>query len=393
VLLVAMGWQFHFASALGRGAGATDGGERIPDEETRMAVPVAADEFKLATYNVENLFDAQHDLGKLDHTFLPTNHPDKAEYCNNLSTEFYKKQCLQTNWTNEKVRWKLGNIRKALAEQGPLPDFLAVQEIENERVAGALAKTLGYDKFLITNSPDERGIDVALLYNESKFVYVDHAEIDVSDRGLKTRNILRAHFRPRGGVGGLTLGLFVNHWPSQSKGPRVRETVAKRLAAEIDRQTDRIGADKYFVVVAGDLNTTQYDYPHAVVNVMTSPFWGNGLVDAQDVAEMRGNPMRYKMPPMSYFFAKNGTWDRFDRILLSRNFLVRGSGIEFVPHSYRIVGTAVNTRPYTYNDRAEDFYLRTQRVPLRFDTNAGTAESLGFSDHFPVVTKFRLGSR
>jgi len=125
-------------------------------------------------YNVLNLFDAEHDEGKDDWTFLPKGFPGKAEYCKTVSNPKYREECEKSDWTPKHVELKLKQIKKAIfANRTKLPAMLGLCEVENENVVSQLGQVLGYKGLAMADSPDARGIDVGLLYNESddlKFV-------------------------------------------------------------------------------------------------------------------------------------------------------------------------------------------------------------------------------
>jgi len=108
--------------------------------------------------NCENLFDCRHDSLKQDMEFTP----DGAR-----------------KWTQRKYWNKIDNIVKTLMAAGEhggewtMPDMVALCEIENDSVARDLVRrsmlrTLGYE-YAITDSPDVRGIDVALLWHPGSF--------------------------------------------------------------------------------------------------------------------------------------------------------------------------------------------------------------------------------
>jgi len=110
-------------------------------------------------YNVENLFDAKHDPQKNDWAFVPINHPQKKEGCDESTNEFFRKICLKTDWNNEKVKIKIDQIAKVINRSFPGrgPDLIGLVEIENENILKTLAKKIGY-KYIIYPSPDKRGI-------------------------------------------------------------------------------------------------------------------------------------------------------------------------------------------------------------------------------------------
>ena len=137
---------------------------------------VLASQIELMTYNVENLFDTFHDEGKNDFYFLPKDSQAFKDYCSkeDPNDSYQKRTCKRpVDWTLEKYQLKLSKIkevfdfRKQNSESNAYPDIVALVEVENARVVGDLAKLMGYDKFIVTEGNDSRGIDVALMWRES----------------------------------------------------------------------------------------------------------------------------------------------------------------------------------------------------------------------------------
>lgn len=347
------------------------------------------DEIKVGTYNVLNLFDTEHDEGKQDYSFLPINHPKKKAGCETIKNEFYKKFCFKTDWTPERLKLKLQQIKFALSEQGPLPDVLGVMEIENENVLKMLAQTLGYQKYLITNSDDKRGIDVALLWNPDRLDYIEHGEVDLKDAiEFDSRNILRVHFHPKSAPANAIFAVYANHWPATMAPPKNRMAAAQALAKEIDLQTKKIGKDRYYVLALGDFNTPEQEMPNAFHHVIYSPTWENKMYDVQSEFEATNTQMKFKMPPTSYYYSGSQNWVKFDRFAVSRN-LVRGEGPGVVLPSFRLVGTSALMRNITFTDRSPDFYPLSQLIPKRYNANADKAQDAGYSDHLPVIVKIK----
>ncbi|MCB0383995.1 MAG: hypothetical protein KDD43_01280 [Bdellovibrionales bacterium] len=347
------------------------------------------DEIKIMSYNVLNLFDNVHDEGKSDWTFLPINHPLKKE-CAKMRNPWYREACEKVDWTPERIQIKLGQIKNAISYQGPLPDILAVQEIENANITGMLAKELGYKHFLVTDSPDGRGIDVALLYNDDKIEYIEHEEIDATAAlNYPVRNILLVHFRPRTGRILDVIGVYVNHWPAQMISPIKRVETARVLARAIDQQTTKVGKDNYKVIALGDFNLTQVETPNAFHHVITNPYWANAMIDIQDYSEVRRSPYRYQMPPGSYWISGIDSWRRLDRFAVSQN-LVDESGMHVIYDSFRIVGPPEMTKPKAFSNRSSDFYATSIQVPDRANPMADSPKDAGYSDHFPIVMKVKF---
>lgn len=359
---------------------------------TDFQIQADSDEIKVGTYNVLNLFDTEHDEDKQDYSFLPMAHPLKKAGCATIRNEFYRNFCFKTDWTPERLKIKLGQIKVALSEQGPLPDVLGVVEIENEKVLKMLAETLGYKKYLITDSKDKRGVDVALLWNPDKLDYIEHGEIELGDViTFDSRNILRVHFHPKSAPANAIFGVYMNHWPAMMSPAKNRMAAARKLTAEIDTQTKKIGKDRYYYVALGDFNTPDNEIPNAFHHVMYSPTWDNQMHDVQSLFEAANSSMRFKIPPTSYYYSGSQNWVKFDRIAASRN-LLHGEGPGLVIPSFRIVGTATMMRTVSFEGRSADFYPLSQLIPKRYNANATKPEEAGFSDHLPVIVKIKWTS-
>ena len=174
-----------------------------------------ADEFYIASWNVENLFDLEDD-------------PD-VEFDEDFTPESPKK------WTKERLEIKLKNLADVIGKMngGKGPDVLGLCEVENRKVVEMLVEKLAPlgRKYEIVHkdSPSDRGIDCALLYDanvfglaDSKFHFVD-AE--------KTRDIVEARLHRDGG----DLFVFVNHWPSRQQ-RRMAAAQGGRRAAQAARR-------------------------------------------------------------------------------------------------------------------------------------------------------------
>ena len=171
---------------------------------TATAVSLSAQPATVAFYNVENLFDTQDDSLKQDDEFLPYG---------------------VRGWTPSRLQTKYQRIYKVIAGIDPSwqpPALVALAEVENRNVLkGLLRHTPLHRKgyaIVHEESPDTRGIDVALLYDPAQFQYLDHEAIPVdlsplSDR--PTRDILYVRGRL---FGTDTLHCFINHWPSRYRG-------------------------------------------------------------------------------------------------------------------------------------------------------------------------------
>ena len=193
-------------------------------------------------YNVENLFDTKNDRHTDDDDFTPN-----GEY----------------EWDEERYSKKLKQISEAinLIEEKPL--LIGLAEIENHNVLEALIKTDGMNnlnyKYIHFNSPDRRGIDVALLYASDDFEVLNSKKIPVKikgNHGFNTRDILYVEGLISNSI---KTHVFVNHWSSRREGQLESEHKRVRAATILREKIDEIQAkDKNAnIVIIGDFN----DYP------------------------------------------------------------------------------------------------------------------------------------
>lgn len=161
--------------------------------------------FRVMEYNVENLFDCRHDSLKQDTEFLPGS---------------------VRNWTYRRFQDKVNKIGKVILAAGKeqVPDLVGLCEVENDYCLKSLIRysplrEVGY-KYVMTSSPDERGIDVALLYQPVSFRLLASQKIRIPSDSLgmrPTRDVLYVSGRV---VSGDTLDVFVCHLPSRVGGQR-----------------------------------------------------------------------------------------------------------------------------------------------------------------------------
>jgi len=201
-------------------------------------------DYRIMFYNVENLFDIFDDTLKNDDEFLP----DGEKF-----------------WTYNRYLEKLANIAKVVTAIGmwEAPEIIGLCEIENYYVLEGITKfsALKVHDYQICHyeSPDDRGIDVALLYQASKFKPIKTKKVLVKfppALGKITRDILY--------VCGVTtrkdtLHVFVNHWPSRWGGMMDSEPRRMYAASVLRNEVDSIFKinPKANIIIMGDLN----DFP------------------------------------------------------------------------------------------------------------------------------------
>ena len=311
------------------------------------------EEHTIAFYNIENLFDTEDDEFTNDDDFLP--HSAKK-------------------WTEKRYSNKLRKIASVIStigdeDQEEAPTIVGLAEVENQTVILDLLEhtelePMFYD-FVHFDSSDERGIDVALLYDVRFFKVLSSEPLPVhlvSENGEVdyTRDILYVH----GLLEGHPIHLFVNHWSSRREGPE--ETEYKRMAAAerlIDKLKEINNADPNApIVVMGDFNDNPNDLS----------------VTSLEKEGLLFNPFKIIWSPHEKGSLNHDfEWNLFDQILFSYAILnQQESRLEFV--NADIFDERFITR----------FRGRFKGQPFR--TYIGKRYLGGYSDHFPVYVKFRL---
>lgn len=209
------------------------------------ATPLLAQQtFRVMEYNVENLFDCRHDSLKQDTEFLPGS---------------------VRNWTYSRFQDKLDKIGKVILAAGKeqVPDLVGLCEVENDFCLKSLTRysslrEAGY-KYVMTSSPDERGIDVALLYQPASFRLLTSQKIHIPSDSLgmrPTRDILYASGRVASGD---TLDVFVCHLPSRVGGAQKTDSYRLWVARRVRQAADSVMAKRQNprLIIMGDFN----DYP------------------------------------------------------------------------------------------------------------------------------------
>ena len=303
-----------------------------------------AQQLTLVELNCENLFDCRHDTLKQDQEWLPDG---------------------LRRWTPGRYWRKLNSIGQELlaCQEEAMPDLVALVEVENDSVLRdltrrSLLRHARYE-YLMTESPDLRGIDVALLYQPASFQPLCYDCLEVTPlSGMRpTRDILYVQGMTAGHVS--LLHVFVVHAPSRFGGERPtrahRLAVARRLLTAVDsilaQQPDAA------IVVAGDFN----DYADSPALQLLE---GHGLHNVSHQARgSHGAAGSYRY---------QGHWQHIDHVLVSRRLLTCVDEVR------------VNDAPFLLEP---DSRYGGQR-PLR--TFAGYRYQRGFSDHLPLFVRFRL---
>lgn len=346
------------------------------------ALSVQAASVQIMSYNVENLFDAKHDEGKNDWSFLPKDAPGKKEACGKENSKYRRAECYEADWTEEKVEIKLSQIVDVITkERSGTPDFLALIEVENPEVVGRLGKKLGYENLEMTTSPDFRGVDVALLYKTSEAIKKISRAEHVVPVDYPSRNILEVEFT----VGGKPLTIFVNHWPSLANPDSWRIKAAEVLA---NRTKEILAKNPAMNIIAvGDFNTIDENNPHPFKTVLYKDNLFSDLAETFAADKSVSDDVKKKMPAGTYYYPPKNQWNMLDHIFYT-SALKDGKDLELDVASFEIYLPQFALKEVKKGLGSEDEKDRKVFLaPKRFEPGEKTKDKMGFSDHFAVVVK------
>jgi len=321
--------------------------------QSKSQTKVKRGDYRIMFYNCENFFDIENDPVKRDDDFTP----DGIKH-----------------WNYKKYQEKLMHISQVIAavSAGKPADLVGLCEVENQKVLEDLTqksplKVFGY-KIIHYESPDHRGIDVALLYQPATFkpIYTTKIPVIFKEKDSRpTRDILYVK-----GIltNGDTLNVFVNHWPSRWGG--MLETEGKRmfvaalLRTKVDSIMKKNPEAKIFIM--GDLN----DFPtnRSLLESL------HALHDFDSIVPTELYNLSWYLQEVKHLFSHkfHGEQGILDQMIVSGTLLDTTSSL------------------YTSKDNAHifnaDFLLEKDKygpgkVPFR--TYIGMKYHGGYSDHLP----------
>ncbi len=316
--------------------------------------------FKIASYNLQNLFDLTH---------------DRTEYLEYIpNTRF--------GWTKAIFDIKIANIARVIKDLEA--DVVSLQEVESKKSLVCLANKL---KSFNVNYPyleiadDSRTVTVkcAVL---SKYPIIKKEEIKIKNKF--TRNILKVTLD----IEGNHLILFINHWKSKKGSESHRIDYAKALKKAIDKLKD----DEDFVLI-GDFNSNYNEYKTFVnnkklndtdnitgINHVLKTINGSNIVNEKILTMQPGNEYLYNLwlevnmkRRWSYNFFGNKSSP--DNIILSKG-LYNDKGISYIDNSF---------------DKFDPDYLFNRNAIYRWQRakkGKGRHIGAGYSDHLPIFAIF-----
>lgn len=309
----------------------------------------------VAFYNVENLFDTENDSLIFDDDRTP-----KGRY----------------HWTQERYTQKIEHIAQVLSQLGrevtqTAPDIIGLCEVENRKVLEDVVRhphlqDKGYG-IVHFDSPDERGIDVALLYKTSAYIptsFNSHRLLVFNDLG--EREYTRDQLVVGGVMDGETLHFIVNHWPSRRGGASRSEPYRIRAALLNKRIIDSLQRlnQEAKIISMGDFNDDPRD---ASLKVILKTQGDPKQLDSVSLY----NPMEALYKKGVGSLAYRDQWNLFDQFFMTPALVGEGK------QEFSFWKAAVYVPSFVKTSKG-----RYKGYPLR--TYTGTQYVGGYSDHFPV---------
>jgi len=313
---------------------------------------------RIIFWNLENYFDTRDDPSTADDVFTPFG---------------------EMHWSRKKFNAKRNAIAKyiLLLSGDNMPVAVGFAEVENRYVIEQLLRetplsAMGYG-VIHRDSPDRRGIDVAMIYRRERYTPLSANFIEVkADSLLRTRLILYS----KGVLDGLdTLHLFINHWPSKFGGESSTQGYRRAAAEALGRVTDSIFSKNRAanIVVTGDFNEEPEASSAATIKYLTNLSPSAGMkYFSEEKWPLPPKPGRKTKIQGSIKYL--GVWELIDHFLVSPNLLNVSEPIYCPEGAMEILA-----HPYLL----EEDYKFTGRKPRR--TFVGPRYNGGVSDHLPIM--------
>lgn len=308
----------------------------------------------IAFYNVENLFDTLDDPLTSDDDRTPMG---------------------KDKWTNDIYQKKLKNIAKVIADigsdlTGSSPSIIGLCEIENRGVLEDLINTKSLKKenydIIHYDSPDERGVDVAMLFKKNRFKPSSSKTYPLFlKRKDQSIDYTRDHLLVSGYLDNEQIHFIINHWPSRSGG-QMKSEPNRILAGKLNKKIiDSILSSnpKANIINMGDFNDNPKD--KSIKPILNSVYKKSKMKNNQLY-----NPMEELFQKGYGSYKYRGKWDMIDQFFLSKNLVENKKGLFFLK-------AAVFNKKYLINPQG-----KYEGYP--FKSFAGGKFLNGYSDHFPI---------
>ena len=323
----------------------------------------AQKELRVLEYNVENLFDTIPEDGREDKAFLPLG---------------------EKRWNNYRYWRKIGGLCKVIAGVGGLtpPELIALCEVENGDILNDLTQKTALKrwkyKYIITHSPDRRGIDVALLYQPNSFKVISKKSERIPyniNKEFPTRDILHVTGEV---LTGDTLDLFVCHFPSRAGGKSQTEEYRCRVAQVLLQKVDSILNIRCrpATLILGDFNDEYTD--RSIAEVLQAQC-------SKTIQEIDDNKLYLLSSNKSLKNGIKGTykynrfWSQLDHVIVNGQLLRIDNCIQTSWQDCQIVDFPFLLKEDVYHGGFKPW-----------STYLGNYYNGGISDHLPLLIQLKL---
>ncbi len=309
----------------------------------------------VAFYNLENLFDTINNTSKND------------EASPIMALKFNRSKVYK-----DKIR-KLSLILPKIGTSDKIknaPVIIGVVEIENDTVLHDLTnaireREIDY-KFIHYDSPDERGIDVALLYQKEFFTPTRHKKypLFIYDED-RERVYTRDQLLVSGRLDDEKVHFIVNHWPSKRGGTKsipFREEAAK-LTKKIIQDIKRLEPNAK-IIIMGDFNDDPIE--PSIKKILKT----EASISATDIHKLY-NPFEKMFQKGLNTLGYRDNINLFDQIIITGTFLNQ----HYKTYQFYKAGIFNPKHLSCQNGRYKGYPLRS------FSSGKYTG---GYSDHYPV---------
>jgi hypothetical protein len=316
-------------------------------------------EFKIATYNVENLFDLQYDKTEYEEYI-----PDK------------------TNWNQTILDKKLTNISRVINDLDA--DIVALQEIESKAsLLMMMEQTPKYKYYSFIKNPHS-SIGLGII---SKFEIIETKSIPIDTKNTYSRPILEATLK----IDNKLLKVYVNHWRSKAAGESARIPYAKSLYKQISSQNDDIP-----YIILGDFNSNYDEFQTflydkklndtkgitAINDILRTTIKGN-FITKENISSYNEDIVHYNLwleipYHERYNYKFRGSPNTPDSIIISSS-LLNGDKISYINNSFGVF-------------KPEYIYKKGHIQRWAMDKK-GFHKGSGYSDHLPIYASFSTDTK
>ena len=311
-----------------------------------LILPIFGLEFKVATYNVENLFDLNYDR-----------------------TEYREFKPNTKTWNRFALQKKLQNISKVIKQLDP--DIISLQEIESKKALYLLNQKLHFKYFFFLKNRNS-AVGVAIL---SKFKIVQNTKINIKVFDTYSRPILKSTIM----VDGKKLIIYTNHWRSK----RARESKRIPYALALKNDIDNLDNEDY--IILGDLNSNYDEFETFKYNRKLNDSFGITAINQILNTTMGKN---FITKDNIFNFNEKVNYNLWLELPKQKRFSVLFRGTKSTPDSIIISKSLLDNKNISYINNSFGVFKPSYLLRNNNINRWNLKKKQGYSDHLPIFAKF-----